>query len=72
MFGYFVFVQGHLTFQAGSNESGTWGKTCGLKRLNGRAYGRGAKIFLRERGDPERHPDTLLILFVQSIASEVA
>lgn len=56
MFGYFVFVQGHLTFQAGSNESGTWGKTCGLKRLNGRAYGRGAKIFLRERGDPERHP----------------
>ena len=33
---YFVTVQAHLTFQAGSIVTGTGGKPCGFKRLGGR------------------------------------
>ena len=35
MIHYLVSVQTYLTFQARSNETGTRGKPCGLKRLMG-------------------------------------
>ena len=47
MLHYFVSVQAYLTFQAGSTETGTGGKHCGLKRLGG---GIGVKNFLGSIG----------------------